>query len=350
MDVVKDERANSAAPSMPPQVLLLQTGLGYVASVCLNIAVKLGIADVLADGPLAVEAIAERCGVDAGHLRRVLRVLEMQGIFMRDGQGRFGLTDASSMLRTDVPGSMADMAEWICDPFHMVEYSDLLQTVTNGDVAFDRMHGEPFFAWLCRPENAAEADVFNRAMTSLSGQCAPAVVAGYDFSQHKRVVDVGGGHGALLCQILEANPGVSGTVADMPGVVAGARASLAQSALAERCDAADCDFFAAVPSGGDCYVMKHIIHDWKDEQALAILRNVRSAIADGGKVVLVECVLDDSPAPHPAKLLDIEMMALVGGKERTADEFAALLAAAGFRMERVIPTKSPVALIEATAV
>jgi hypothetical protein len=189
--------------------------------------------------------------------------------------------------------------------------------------------------------------VFNNAMTSISEMCIPAILEAYDFGGFTKIVDVGGGHGALLRAVLHQYPAVSGMVAEMPAVVPATKKAIADDRLAHRCDATECDFFKSVPAGGDCYLMKHIIHDWADEPAQVLLRNVRSVISAHGKLILGEAVLDDTSSPHPGKLLDIEMMAFVGGKERTRSEFRHLLHAAGFGMERIIPTKSPLCLLEA---
>ena len=230
----------------------------------------------------------------------------------------FQLTAAGQLLRRDVAGSLAPALEWIADPLHLTLYSNLRHSVETGDTTFDAVYGEPFFDWSTRQENAEEAAVFNNAMTSISEMFIPAFLDAYPIGSFSKIVDVGGGHGAVLRAILKQNPNLSGTLAEMPSLLADAQAAIANDALADRCQAVPCNFFESVPAGGDLYFMKHIVHDWSDEQALRLLKNIRSVIPANGTLLLAEAVLDDSPAPHPGKLIDIEMIAFVGGKERTA--------------------------------
>ena len=339
--------ASGAAPLKSPQELLLQTGLAYIASACLNTAVKLRIPDLIGSEAKDVDVLALESGTDPDYLYRILRVLEVSQIVAREAARKYKLTDAGQLLRRGVPGSMADCIEWIADPLHLKLYSELKGSVEEGKTTFDQVYGEPFFNWLSKPENKSEAAVFNNAMTSISEMCIPAFLEAYDFGGFKKIVDVGGGHGALLRSILHSNPVAQGVVAEMAAVVPATKRAIAEDRLASRCEATECNFFEAVPAGGDCYVMKHIVHDWADGAALQLLRNIRSVIALNGKLVLAEAVLDDSAEPHPGKLLDIEMMAFVGGKERTRSEFQRLLHSAGFALERIVPTKSPLCLLEA---
>jgi len=339
--------AAQAAPARSPQELLLQAGLAYINSACLNTAVKLRIPDLIGGESKSVDELALESGTDPDYLYRILRVLEVIQIVTRTTAGSYKLTDAGQLLRRGVAGSMADCIEWIADPLHLKLYSELKGSVEEGKTAFDQVYGQPFFNWLSKPENKDEATVFNNAMTSISEMCIPAFLEAYDFGGFKKIVDVGGGHGALLRSILHANPAAQGVVAEMAAVVPATKRAIAEDRLANRCEATECNFFEAVPAGGDCYVMKHIVHDWADGAALQLLRNIRSVIAANGKLVLAEAVLDDSADPHPGKLLDIEMMAFVGGKERTRSEFQRLLHSAGFALERIIPTKSPLCLLEA---
>lgn len=333
--------------SVSPQELLLQTGLAYIASACLNTAVKLRIPDLIGGESKDVDILALESGTDPDYLYRILRVLEVSQIVTRTAPRSYKLTEAGLLLRSGVPGSMADCIEWIADPLHLKLYSELKGSVEEGVTTFDRVYGEPFFNWLSKTENQTEAAVFNNAMTSISEICIPAFLEAYDFSGFKKIVDVGGGHGAVLRTILHANPALQGAVAEMAAVVPAAKRAIAEDRLASRCEALECNFFEAVPAGGDCYIMKHIVHDWADGAALQLLRNIRNVIPASGKLILAEAVLDDSADPHPGKLLDIEMMAFVGGKERTRNEFQRLLHSAGFALERIIPTKSPLCLLEA---
>lgn len=339
---------NANAPA--PMDLIFGACFGYVISACLNVVAKLGIADLIGAGAKDVDALAQQSGAHAGHLARVLRTLESAGIFRRTENGEYALTPAGQLLRSDVEGSAAETVEWTTDPLHFQVYGELLDTVKSGAITFDRVYQRPFFQWISQPENGEEFAVFNNAMTSISQMCLPAFLEAYDFSQFKKIVDVGGGHGASLRAILKQNPQASGIVADMPSVVSETRVAIAADGLDDRCEAVECDFFASVPAGGDCYFMKHIVHDWSDAQALQLLRNVRAAVPADGRLVLAEAVLDDGAAPHPGKVLDIEMMSFVGGKERSEAEFRELLLQAGFRLVRVVPTKSILSLLEAVPV
>ena len=291
-----------------PQDVVFQAGLGYIVSACLGVAAKLHLPDLIGSGVEEVSSLAERTNTNEDYLYRVLRVLEMTQIISRNGARRFALTPAGELLRSDAPGSLAAAVEWLTDSLHFSVYGELLHCVKTGTTAFDSIHGEQFFNWICREKNADEAAVFNNAMSSVSEMCAPAFLEAYDFGAFKRIVDVAGGHGAFLRAVLREHPEVTGTVAEMPSVVPDAKKAIAADGLIERCDAVECDIFSWVPEGCDGYFMKHIVHDWPDEKALVLLRNIRAVIPQHGKLLLAEAVLDDSPAPHPGKLLDIERM------------------------------------------
>ncbi len=331
-----------AAPVQPvetpsPQELVFQAGLAYIVSACLNVAVKLRIPDLIGDSSQSVRVLAFKAGVNEDYLFRVLRVLGMNGIVAQTEPRCFALTSAGKLLRREAAGSLSACIEWIADPLHLTLYSELEKSVKSGTTTFDRVYRE-------------EAAVFNNAMTSISEMCIPAFLEAYDFGSSGKIIDVGGGHGALLRSILREYSTLRGTVAEMPSLVGPATQAIANSGLADRCEAVECNFFDSVPAGGDCYLMKHIVHDWADEPAQKLLRNIRAVIPNHGKLVLAEAVIDDTPAPHPGKLLDIEMMAFVGGRERTAEDFRRLLASSGFALQRIIPTKSALSLLEAVPV
>lgn len=341
--------ANNPVPSTTPsaQEIVLQAAFGYVVSACLGVFVKLGIADLLGDETMDVKQLSQKAGADEEYLFRVLRALEPAGIVRRVSPRVFGLSGAGLLLRKNAPQSLAAGAEWLTDPLHFKLYSELRGSIESGATTFDRVYGEPFFNWVSRQENANEAAVFNDAMTSFSEMCIAALLDAYNFGPIGRLIDVGGGHGAILRSILKAYPRMHGLIAEMEAVIPQTRTAIAQDGLASRCGAVACDFFAEVPAGGDAYFMKHILHDWADEPASRLLRNIRAVMPKHGRLLLAECVLDDSAAPHPGKLLDIEMIAFVGGKERTASEFRQLLLQSGFVLKRVIPTRSPFSLLEA---
>ncbi|AFL89526.1 hydroxyneurosporene-O-methyltransferase [Terriglobus roseus DSM 18391] len=339
------DAGTATAPN--PQQLLLQAGLGYIVSACLQVFVKLALPDRMGSGPTHLSILAEQAGAHEGHLYRILRVMEMNGIVQQTEPYVYTLTPAGMLLRSDAEGSLADTMEWLTDPLHLQAYSHLTTSVVSGTITFDHIYGEPAFQWFSQPENQKEASLFNNAMTGISNMCLPAILEAYDFSSIRNMVDVGGGHGAILRTILKSYPAMQGIVAEMPTVVSDTRLAIASDELSDRCQAVECNFFASVPAGGDAYFMKHIIHDWEDSSAIRILSNIRQVIPSNGRLILAECVVEEGATPHPGKLLDIEMMVFVGGKERTEEEFRDLLAAGGFRLNHIIPTASPISLLEA---
>jgi hypothetical protein len=241
---------------------------------------------------------------------------------------------------------MRGIAVFLPDPMHFRIYADLIESAMTGRPAAEKTVGMPLFDYFAKhPDYSA---VFNDAMTSMSAPVAGAAIEAYDFSRFPLIVDVAGGHGEVLMSILKACPGVRGVLADLGHVAEGAKPRIASAGLAGRCQAVACDFFKAVPEGGDAYVMKHIIHDWDDERASLILQNIRQAMGSKrGTVVLLESVIPTGPEPDLGKFIDIEMLALPGGRERTAEDFAALFDRAGFELVKIVPTKSPLSVVEA---
>ena len=234
---------------------------------------------MIGEGVYELGALARRAGAQEDALFRVLRVLEMNGLVIRgNGHRSYELTPSGQLLRRDSEGSLAAAVEWISDPLHLTLYSELQSSIETGETTFDAVYGMPFFDWSAREENAEEADVFNNAMTSVSQLCIPAFLEAYSFGSFERIVDVGGGHGAVLRSILKEHAGVSGTLAEMASLIPAANAAIADDGLSNRCEAVACNFFESVPAGGDLYFMKHIVHDWADEPALQLLRNIRAAI------------------------------------------------------------------------
>jgi hypothetical protein len=240
------------------------------------------------------------------------------------------------------------MVIWMNEPFHWRVFEEMLGAVKTGKLAFEQVFGMPPFPYLV--EHPEVAKIFDNATTSFSLLTAPAVVAAYDFSSIKKLVDVAGGHGLLISSILKANPHLRGVLFDMPTVIGGAGPLIEEANVANRCEKVAGDFFEEVPAGGDAYIMKHIIHDWDDERALTILKNCHRAMTDGGKLLLVEVVLPPGNEPSFGKIMDMEMMLLPGGMERTEAEYRELFAAAGFQLTRIVPTASPASLIEGVRV
>lgn len=330
----------------PPEAVVTQMIFGKWVAMALSVAAKLRLADALAAGPKSLDDLAAATSTHAPSLFRVLRALASVGVFAEDADGRFRQTQLSEVLRSDVPRSMRAVADYCGADWSWRPWGQLLETVRTGRTAFDEVYGEQVFDYLTKhPEESA---VFNEGMTGFSMQESPAVAEAYDFSPFGTIVDVGGGHGHLLCTLLKKYPGPVGVVFDAPHVVAGATPRIAEAGLAGRCRAEGGDFFASVPAG-DAYLMKHIIHDWPDDRATTILRNCRAAAKAGAKLLLVEMVIPPGNGPAPGKLLDLEMLVIASGKERTEAEYATLLAGAGWRLTRVVPTQSPASVVEGEA-
>jgi hypothetical protein len=325
--------------------LLYQLGTGHMIAAAIQVVLRLEIPDRLAAGPRTAGELAGEAGVQEDALYRVLRALSSVGLFDEQGPRRFALTPAGALMRRG-PGSFRDMGLWITSPFHFRVYAEMMHSVQTGAPAVEKATGMPVFEYFAgQPELAA---IFNDAMTAFSANVAPAVLEVYDFSGIGTLVDVAGGHGQVLTTILQAYPAMHGVLFDLPQVVAGAQSIIEAGGVGARCRTASGDFFTAVPAG-DAYIMKHIIHDWDDERAAIILRNIRAAMNDPrtGRVVLVDSVLSPGNEPDLGKVIDLEMMVMPGGRERTADEFEALFARAGFELTRIERTASPLCVIEA---
>jgi hypothetical protein len=271
-------------------------------------------------------------------LRRLLRALVAVGVYECGVDGRFGLTELGATLRHDAAESLADWAEFTGRPYYRQAWAALSDSVRTGENAFQRVHGAS--VWAYRAERPDEQAVFDRAMTALSARVAEAVAAAYDFGRFRLVVDVGGGRGRLLAAILARHPTVRGLLFDQPDVVATAEP-------VPRCTAVGGDFFAAVPTGADAYLLKAVIHDWPDEQAVAILRVCRQAMPDDAVLLLVEQLLDRAPNPARTAFSDLNMLVAPGGQERELPEYGQLFQAAGFRLGDTVPTGTDHFVIEA---
>ncbi len=327
----EDAPQKNASPSTQLMQLLWP---GAVAVQAIHVAAKLGLADLVAAGPKTGVKLSEATRMNGTSLARLLRALTSLGIFAEDTSGRYCQTPLSEALRADHPESIRPLARMLGARFIWEPVGWLEESIRTGQAAFERLHSAPFFRHLAEhPEDAA---VFNAAMSSMPSYIA-GIVEAYDFSKFRRIVDVGGGHGALLAAILEANPQTHGVLQDLPLVVAGASA-LRREGIADRCELVAGDIFDGVPGGGDAYLLKGVIHDWNDEAAVEILRSCRRAIRSDGTLLLLETVLTGSDDPARA-LMDLLMMVLTGGRERTEREFRALLQDASFSLTRVISTR-----------
>jgi hypothetical protein len=311
----------------------------------LRVAVELELADRLREGPRTVEELAKSAEVQAPLLYRVLRALASVGIFAETKGRRFKLTPLAATLQKAASSSMRATALLHSDAYFDDAWAQLLHGVKTGEAPFRKAHGVSLFEYLGKhPEAAA---IFNESMTSVSRTENPAVAAAYSFSGVRTLVDVGGGHGSLLAAILRANPKLKGVHFDLPSVTARARQDgyLTAKGIAERCTFESGDFFGALPKGGDAYIMKRTLHDWDDEQCAKILANCCAAMNKKGSVLVVDSVIPPGNDPHWGKLVDI-LMLVIGGRERTKQEFAAVLKRAGLKLTRVVPTKCPLSIIE----
>ncbi|WP_308205983.1 methyltransferase [Mycobacterium intermedium] len=333
---------------VPPPAAMVELILAGWTSQAIEAAAELGVADALVAGPMQPDDLAAKIGADPDAPSRLLRALCSRGVFRRRTDGSYALTPLAATLRTDAAGSMNAAARYYGSPQHREHWSMLAESVRTGRASIPRLRGKEFFAYL--EDDPYLAELFNGAMTSISEMAELPVVAAYDFTPYRMIMDVGGGHGRLLAAILTAVPAARGVLFEIPDVVPGAQSLLRKLGVAERIQIETGSFFDGVPAGADLYFLKHIIHDWPDDQAVTILRNVRAAGGADARVVLAELVIPDHDRDFVGKWADLEMLlGLDGSRERTEDEYGTLLATAGFKMTRVIPTASPYSLIEARA-
>jgi hypothetical protein len=332
---------------LPPPFALFRMVTGYYVSRAIYVAARLGIADLLAEGRRSHDELAKATGAHADSLRRVLRLLASAGVFIEEDDGKFALTPIGACLRSDVPGSMR-AAALLFGGITQQAWGDLLHSVETGESAFRRVFGMDSFDYMA--EHPDEAANFDAAMAGFTKHIAIAVVAAYDFSPFRRIVDVGGGNGALLAGILRANPTLTGIVFELPDVAIRTREQIHKLGLAGRCEIVGGDFFKEVPSGGDAYLLKHVIHDWNDHRATEILRTCRRAMGAEAKLLLVEGIypprIDQSDESRGAAANDVNMLVCTGGRQRSEAEFRTLYDAAGLRLTRIVPTQTPVKMIE----
>ena len=326
-----DNRKAQPQPVSPSMQMMQILWPGALAAQAVHVGAKFSLADLVGSGPKNIEQLANATHTHPSSLGRVLRALTSLGIFVEDREGHYRQTALSDTLRSDHPESIRPFAMMLGSHFVWTPSGALEETVRTGQPSFERIYGAPFFEYLAG--HSDDAAVFNDAMSSSPRHLA-AILEAYDFSKFERLVDVGGGHGLLLAAILSANPHLRGVLYDLPAVVAGA-STLQREAITQRCEIIGGDFFEGVPAGADAYVLKGIIHDWNDQAALKILKNCRQAIPPNGTLLLVETVLSQTSDPASA-LMDMLMMVLTSGRERTESEFRSLLREAGFSMMHVI--------------
>jgi hypothetical protein len=313
----------------------------YWVSQAIYVAAKLGIADLLADGPQSFVALAAATRSDPSSLLRLLRALSSVGVFSQQSKGCFSLSRTAEALRSNLPGSLREILITIGE-IHYQACGELLHSVQTGTPAFAKAFGTNLFGYLQQNTGAAEA--FNRGMTNLSSLLAHAVLLAYDFSGISTIIDVGGGEGELLRKILELNPEMRGVVLDLSNAV---ESNNLAPTVGARCSYVMGNFFESVPQGADAYLLCGVVHDWDDDRALRILANCRKAMSRNGRVLIVDMIVPETNSPSFSKLLDLNMMVMTGGRERTKAEFHALLDAADYRISRTIPTMAPQSIIEA---
>ncbi len=316
---------------------------GYWVSQAIYAAAKFSLADLMSNGPRPVAELASLTETDPASLFRLLRALASVGVFAETEPGRFGLTPMADLLRSDAPHSLRALA-LMTGGDQFAAWSEMEYCLRTGRSGFEKKFGMPLFEHLERhPENAA---VFDAAMTGIHGQETAAILDAYDFSTIQVLADVGGGNGTKLTAILKRHPGLRGILFDLPHVAERARRRVVDEGLSDRCEVVGGSFFESVPTGADAIVMRHILHDWYDEQAIAILKNCHAALPPGGRVLVVESVIPPGNEPFAGKLLDLTMLVVPGGKERTAEEYRMLYQQAGFRLSRIVPSKHEVSVVE----
>jgi hypothetical protein len=313
--------------------VVVQGVFGFILSRAIYVAAKLGVADRLAAGPMTAEELADASGADAAALARILRTLVSAGIFARTDDGRCELNEPARLLCADVPGSLRSLVLYYGELSYRA-WGEVMHSARTGEPAFDRVFGAGFWAYL--EQDPAAAAVFNGAMRG-GAASRGAALEGYGWRGDETVVDLGGGDGSLLIDLLSRHKGLRGVVVDLPHAAGAARARIADAGLDARCTAVAGDLFGDLPHDGDVYVLAIVLHDWDDERAAAIVANCRRAMGDDAVLLLIEFVMPDGDAPHVGRLIDLHMLVETGGRERTEAEWRALLEAGGFRLMRVIP-------------
>lgn len=331
---------------------LVRIALGYMPAQVLYAAAELRVADLLTEGPRSSDELAQETGMHAGSLLRLLRALVVLGVVAQTEPDRFELTELGGQLRSDTPDSVRSFVTMVCEPESWRSWGDLLSCLRTGDTAFDRIYGMPFFEYL--GNHPDKATTFNAAMSDITRGMAPGIITGYDFSRFGTIVDVGGGEGTLISQILRAEPSLEGILFDLQSGLESATAILDATGVTDRCQIVPGDFFDSVPEGGDAYLVKAVLHDWDDEKAVAILRNCRNAMANDGRVLIIERVVPEwvTPAASEVVMVDLYMLVSPGGRERTEAEYRRLLAEAGFTLSAMTDPLPPIdaCVIEGTPV
>jgi hypothetical protein len=331
-------------PQSPPAhegILQLMTGV-YVAGAVSCLA-RLGIPDLVEAAPKSAQELAKQIGADPQALYRLMRATASVGVLMEGPDGKFSQTPMSGVLRSDATPSLRAWTTMGGREWHGRGWSHLEYCVRTGKQALDQVYGAHVFDFL--KQHAEDGNIFNDAMTELSMIDSPAVAEAYNFDGIRSIVDVGGGHGLLLATILKRNPHIRGTLYEVPHVVEGAKEGPLKPVL-DRCAVASGDMFSSVPQGVDAYMMKHIIHDWPDDRCVQILKACRKGVNSGGRLLVVDTVIEPGNAFSPGKFLDLQMLIFPGGRERTEKQFRDLFAASGWQLNRIIPTAALDSIVE----
>ena len=318
---------------------------GYWISQALYAAAKFGIADHLKDGSRSVEDLAEATSTNPEALFRLLRALASVGIFAEGEARQFSLTPLAEPLRSDVAGSKRALALMSGDE-QFRAWAEIAHSIETGKTAFEKVYGTPIFDYL--GENPDKARIFDAAMVGIHGRESNAILDAYDFSRMRVVADIGGGNGSQIISVLQKHPKMKAVLFDLPHVIERAKERIESAGLSERCELVGGNFFDAVPEGADAYLMRHIIHDWDDQKSLTILRNCSKAMSSDSKLLVVESVIPPGNEPFGGKFLDLVMLLIPGGKERTEDEYRTLFGKAGVELTRVVPTETEISIIEGT--
>ncbi|MHA4846507.1 methyltransferase [Flavitalea antarctica] len=328
----------------PPPVQLMQMLFGFAASRAIGFAAELGIADLVKNESKTAEDLGKQTGMHPRSLYRLLRACASVGVFSEDEEKRFSLTPLAEPLVSETQGSLRAFATMINTDWQFQTWARLPYSIETGKPAFNEVHGMSSFDYFWSHDKAGKT--FNDAMTSNSAFSSAAVLGAYDFSGIKTLVDVGGGYGLLLASILQKYPNLYGILFDMPAIVEQAKDLVDSYGVADRCERMGGDFFTAVAAKGDAYILKHIIHDWDDEQCIAILKNCRDSMTAGGKVLVVEMIIPEGNEPSIGKFIDLQMLLYLPGCERTEVEYRMLFDKAGFELTRIVPTMSPFSIME----
>lgn len=348
--------AYAAERILPAEVAMMLRIGGYWSTHLVHVAARLGIADHLHGGPKTSAELAKITGAHPDALHRTMRALCTVGVFTLGADGRFANNRLSETLRTGVPMSTRDLADYFGSPSNQHAWADFERTVMTGETAFARVHGVSVWKWLA--DHPEESRAFAGSMTSLTEQAAPAIVAAYPFARHARICDVAGGRGTLLAEILTQNTSARGVLFDEAHVLETAAPYLTARGVLPRIERVAGSFFDKVPDGCDAYVLKDILHDWDDARSLAILETIRRAMAisrasaptkEEPRLLVAETLVGPLDTEMPGPLVDVQMLAVCdGGRQRSREELAALFAKAGLEIRAVHPSPMPVSVVEAT--